>query len=245
MSNRQNRTGLFEMPNQPELPDLFLVALREAALQLRTHSVARVVAYDPATQTASLSGELLQVVKDLLTTPTPANPNPTNIQEPVLLQGIKVAWPTTAAGYLTFPLVPGDTGELHVQDRSIDQWRATGIPSDPVSAFIHMLGDSVFHPNIRPDANPIVPPTSLVATVLEGPLVHLGRLAVEPVLKGATVATAFTAYTTAVAAAGTAHAAIIPPTAISNAAFITALVTATAVLAGTIAAWPSIKVFTE
>lgn len=168
------------MPNEPELPDLFRVAMREAALQMRTHSIARVVTYDPATQTASLSVEILQVIKDLFSAATPNDPNPVNIQSPVLLQGVKVEVSgNTTNAYLSFPILPGTTGVLHVQDRSIDQWRATGIPSDPVSAFIHMLGDSTFHPGIAPDTNPITPPTSLVATVLEGPEVHMGRGAVD------------------------------------------------------------------
>ena len=51
MSDRQSRTGLFEMPNEPEIEDLFPIQLREASLQLKTHSIARVVAYDPVTQT--------------------------------------------------------------------------------------------------------------------------------------------------------------------------------------------------
>ena len=174
MADRQNRTGQFELPNKPELEDLFVVQLRACLLALRSHSVARVLAYDPATQTASLSVDILQIIKDHFTPPSVNNPNPTKAQTPVLLENIKVAWPRTSTGYITFPLVPNDTGELHVQDRSIDQWRLTGIPTDPKSAFLHMLGDSVFHPNLFPDANPITPPTSLVATVIEGPLINLG-----------------------------------------------------------------------
>jgi len=179
MADRSNRTGPYEKPNEPQLEDLFRVQLREMALQLRSHSVARVIAYDPATQTASVSVEILQVIKDHRKEPTPANPNPVSIQDPVVLEGIPVAWPRTSSAYLTFPLAPGDTGELHVQDRSIDLWRQAGAPVDPISAFIHMLGDAVFHPNIFPSTLPITPPTSLVATVVEGPEVHLGRGAVN------------------------------------------------------------------
>jgi len=178
MADRENRTGIYEMPNEPKMADFFRIQLRDAALQLRSHSVARVLAYNPATQTASLSVDILQIIKDHFTPPTPAFPNPVKPQAPVLLQNIKVAWPRTGTGYITFPLLPNDTGELHVQDRSIDQWRLTGIPSDPKSAFIHMLGDSVFHPNLFPDTMPIAPPTSLFATVIEGPAINLGPAAV-------------------------------------------------------------------
>jgi hypothetical protein len=43
MTTQEQRTGINEVPNNPELADLFRTQLREAALQLRTHSVARVV----------------------------------------------------------------------------------------------------------------------------------------------------------------------------------------------------------
>lgn len=245
MSDRANRTGLYEMPPSPELPDLFRVALRDMALQLATHSVAKVLAYNPTTQTVKVEVQALAVLRDNTAQATPGTPNPTTTLAPMVLNNLKVAWPRTAAGYLTFPLVPGDTGELHVQDRSIDLWRKSGVPTNPRSAFIHMLGDSVFHPNIHQDDDPITPPTSLAAAVLEGPLVNLGAKANEPLLKGATVSAAVTTYTSAVAAAFATWSAIVPPTVVSNAAFIAALGAANAALATTIPTWISTKVFTE
>ena len=176
MTARENRTGLYEMPLDPELPDMFRIALRSLELRSRSHSIARIVTYDATTQTANVLVDILQVVKDHITPPTEADPNPTKTLPPTPLNNIKVAFPRTSTGYLTFPVNPGDFGELHIQDRSIDLWRQTGLPSDPVSAFVHMLGDSVWHPNIFPDTLPL-PPTSLTATVLEGPTIRLGRSA--------------------------------------------------------------------
>ena len=80
MSSRENRTGIFEMPNTPELPDLFRVALRNLKLQLRTHTVATVTAYNPTTQKVSVTVDILQIIKDNYTPPTPTNPNPTKPQ---------------------------------------------------------------------------------------------------------------------------------------------------------------------
>lgn len=244
MTARENRTGPYEMPNEPGIPDMLRVDDRQAALLLNTHNVARVTSYNPVTQTASLSVEILQVVKDHFTQPTPQNPNPVNVQTPVQLVDIKVAWPRTSAGYLTFPLGPGDTGELHVQDRSIDLWRAAGAPTDPVSGFIHMLGDSVFHPNIRPDADAITPPTSLAATVLEGPLIFFGALADQPLLLGTGFGGPMVTYVTALNAASVVwNASLKDPAA--TVVFLNAQATATIAFFATISAWLSAKVFTE
>lgn len=176
MSARENRTGIFEMPNNPELPDLFRVALRNLKLQLRTHTVATVTAYDPTTQKATVTVDILQIIKDNFTPPTPADPNPTKAQAPVILADIPVAWTRTNSGYQTLPLNPGDTGELHVQDRSLEQWLKLGAATDPISAFTHSLADSVFHPTVHADNNPITPPTDQTAHVIEGiPFIKLGR----------------------------------------------------------------------
>lgn len=75
---------------------------------------------------------------------------------------------------------------------------------------------------------------------VSAPLIELATAPLEPLVLGTKLSNAFTAYGTAIAAAGVTHAASpkLPP---DNAAFITALVTATATLAGTIATWLSTK----
>jgi hypothetical protein len=245
VTDRSLRTGIYELDQEPELPDLFRVALRNQSLRTRTHTVARVVTYDPATQRVTVTVEVPQVIKDHVTPATPAKPNPVKTQDPVVLQSIPVAWPSTGTGYITFPLVPGDTGELHIQDRSLKLWLETGLPRDPVTAWTHSLADAVFHPGLRATPAPITPPTSLTATVVEGPLVNLGALANQPVLKGTLVAQAFTTYCTTVATAYAAWLLVVPPTAVSNGAFINALGGANASLLTSITSWPSLKVFTE
>lgn len=253
MSLDKNRTSVYGMPNQPELEHLIEVSMRQLALKLSSHSIARIAAstthptgYNPVTSTVSVVVESLQVIVDHFTPATPLVPNPVKIQTPVLLDNIKISIPRAAAGtaWMTLPWAIGDTGTLHVQDRSIDQWRLKGIPTDPVSMFVHFLADSVFHPDIAPDTVPLTPPPNPVAAVIEAPLIMWGALASEPVLKGATVASAFSTYTAAVAAAGVTHAGL-PTSAVANKAFITSLVAATATLATSIPNWPSVKVLTE
>lgn len=220
MGKRDNRTGVFELPTQPELNDLFRVALRSVVLSLRTHTVGTVISYNPATQRATVSVDILQVIKDFGREPTPADPNPTHTQDPVIVSDVPVAWPRTGAGFLTFPLVPGDKGELHVQDRTLSQWLALGQATDPVGAFTHSLTDSVFHPNIHPNTDPL-PPTDLTATVLDGDaLVKIGANAADFLAKATALVSAIDG---ALAAAIAAAAPIVPPSGDGGTAGFTAL----------------------
>jgi hypothetical protein len=181
--SREQRTGVFDLRETPKLEDLLQKLDRNLRVTIRTSTVGAIAAsaqqplgYDPATQLCSV------LVQQLTVTVNPDSPQgqaSTITQPPVLLVNVPVAWPRTNAGYLTFPLTPGDTGELIIQDRSLSEWRSKGIPVDPVDNWTHNRGDAVFHPGLHPDTNPL-PLTDQTATVLEGPPlagVKLGRAA--------------------------------------------------------------------
>jgi hypothetical protein len=172
---RENRTGVYEAAQQLSLTELFRVALRQLRLSMRTHTMAEVLDYDPATQLARVSVEILTVVADNSKAPSPSNPNPTFTQPPVILADIPVAWPRTSSGYLTFPLNEGDKGELHVQDRSIDAWLELGDAVDPIMAWTHSLADAVFHPHVFNSSDPISPATDQDAAVIEADQIKIGR----------------------------------------------------------------------
>lgn len=147
--------------------------MRNTKLGIRTAVPGKVVTYNASAQTATIQLEIIPV----LNTETGVQP-----QLPLKLVEIPVAWPRTSAGYLTLPLVPGDTGQLFICDRSIDKWTTQGVPVDPGFNHTHNLIDGVFYPGLHPDTTPIVPATSGTATVLEGPQIHIGQ--------GATIAIA-------------------------------------------------------
>lgn len=178
MSDRANRTGIYELLQSPELEDLIRVAVRNAAIEMRTHTMCTVTSYNPALQTVDVTVDMRQRIKDPSKLPTTADPNPTFLQEPAPLKGIPVAWPKTMKGYVTFELGKGDRGELHVQDRAIDGYVPAGLQAEPARHWTHDLADSVFHPTTIHATGAIVPPTSLTGTVIEGTLVRLGREAV-------------------------------------------------------------------
>ncbi len=179
MGNREQRAGPYEMPEDPKISDLFRSQIRNLRLALRTHTVCTVTAYNPTTQRVTVTVDILQVIKNNAITPSAANPAPTAVQDPVTLTNIPVAWPRTSSGYFTLPITPGDKGELHVQDRSLEAWLSLGTATDPVAAWTHNLADSVFHPAIFNAGDPITPPTDQTAAVIEGPLVKVGRNAVN------------------------------------------------------------------
>jgi len=183
MGNEQ-RTGVYDLRQNPQLADLFQAIGRNLRVTMRTSTVgaiapsdAQPLGYDAATQLCSV------LVQQLTVTRNPAKAQgagSTITQPPVLLTNVPVSWRRTNAAYLTLPLNIGDTGELIIQDRSLAEWRKLGIPVDPIDNWTHNRGDAVFHPGLHPDTNPIAPPTDQTAAVLEGPEidgVKLGRLA--------------------------------------------------------------------
>lgn len=250
---KEQRVGVFDLRDNPSLADLFAALDRNLRVTIRTATVVKVTAsaqqplgYDPATQLCSL---LVQQLGVTVNPDVPQGANSVTTQAPLLLVNVPVAWPRTAAGYLTFPLTIGDTGELIIQDRSLAEWRKKGFPVDPIDNWTHNRGDGVFHPGLHTDLpSDLLPSTSLTSTVLEGPDIagiQLGRLAASPLVKGTQLAAAFNAYSTAIAAAFTAWGNAGPPTPISNGAFIVALSAATVALQVSIAGWLSTKVLTQ
>lgn len=171
-----------------------LLEQRERNLQLSL-CVARpasVIAYDPTQQRAQLQLGLL---------PVKLIGDDEIVQAPVMIPGVPVSWLGGASGYVTTPLLPNDTGTVLFFDRAMSQWLLQGIPTDPINGRTHNLGDCVFLPGLRNTTNMITPPTSLAATVVEGPLVHLGAGATLGVVIGSLLHTYLTAMITA---AGTA-----------------------------------------
>ncbi len=167
------RTGPYELSSEPDLAELFRLAVRKLQLEMRTHTVGTVVSYNPATQTADVSVDILQVVRDNNKPPSRQDPAPSITQPPIILKGIPVHFQGTQTAYATQPIKTGDKGELHVNDRSIQKWLLSGTQDDPERMWTHTLSESVFYPAPLPAPNKL-PPTDLTAHVLEGPLVKLG-----------------------------------------------------------------------
>lgn len=190
MSATDDRDVLDAGAAKVTLADLFERSERRQDLRLRVAAPARVATYNATTQRADLVLELLPIVTEAGGLEVP--------REPVPLPQVPVAWPRTAAGYLTLPLAPGDTGLVVFADRGMSKWLREGAPGDPVLGRAHDLADGVFYPGLHADVAPIVPPTSQVAAVLEGPQINLGVGAAQAVA----LAEALHAYLTGLFAVG-------------------------------------------
>lgn len=169
-------------------------------------------------------------------------------------------------------LEPGDEVLLVTCEREVWPWYATGQPHDPQSERMHDPTDTIALPWLSALTRAVTarqPGTmwlgredaSAGITITTGPLpgtttvegtgpgsIVLGSAAVSPVVLYTPHAAAFATWAGAVATAGATHAGVAPPTAVSNGAFITSLVSATATLATAIAAAPtmgSVKVLAE
>lgn len=212
-------------------------------LEQRTHTVGTVLSFNSATRRARISVDILAIVRDEAAETPPGQPQATTVREAVILDSVPVHFDEGDQGGVTFPVATGTKVELHVQDRSIDRWlQQAGAQGAPAALWTHALADAVAYPTTihAPD------PVDMTATVVKAAaLIKLGAAAASPLVKGEQLQAALTAYTSAVSAAGATHASVVPPTAITNGIFITALVAATATLAGSIAGLVSTKAVTE
>ena len=156
------------MPAEPTLADLLRHTAREVKLQIRTHAPATVISYDAARQTVRVRVDHLltkPVISAADTARTLQQQPGSRLDEagesivlaPVILDGVPVAWLSTSTASFVLPMSPGDTGQIHVSDRSLDTWRdgVSGEAVDPVSATTHQLRSAVFVPGLRTRANPI------------------------------------------------------------------------------------------
>lgn len=167
-------TGVFDLPKEPSETDLLRFAQREAQIETRTSTMGKVLSFDPSTCTAAISVEIPQIVRV---------PNTTKhtLGKPFIVARMPVYFPADQNGkILTWPILPGQTGEIHVQDRDPAQWLKSGAYTDPISRATHWLSFGVFHPGIAP--SPVTQahgPVDLTATVLNGSSqVKLGKNAV-------------------------------------------------------------------
>lgn len=203
----ENRTGLYALPADPELADLYRVWGRKIGLAIRTAVPGTVTVYDPSTQEASVTVDYLEIQRVTQQIPGAPDPSETNAvlpKAPLLLTKVPVCpvGSGNGTGYLTFPILPGCTGVLLVLDRSKDTWvnRTASVPVDPVKSSIHDLADCVFFPGLTDRLHRISVPTDLTAAVLEASLIKLGRNAVQHVA----IAEALVAAVDALLAAGVA-----------------------------------------
>lgn len=185
------------MTQDPDLGQLLAETIAATRGPMKVAIPATVVAYNPALQTVTVKPTVMGRYQDPDSGGLIPFPLPT-------ISNVPVAFPSSTGFAITWPLTPGDTVFLVCADRSIDEWKSTGLPENlPIHTRRFDLTDAVAIPGIRSFADPI-PATgwSATALVIEGLDVRLGSsVATSPV----TLEPLLQAWITALSAWLTAH----------------------------------------
>lgn len=113
--------------------DALSALIEERLSEVHTGQPARVVAYDPATNRATVQPMVPKALADGTPLPAPA------------VQSVPVVWSQGGGATITMPLAPGDTVWLAHGSRSLDGW-ASGDNSAPDDPRMHDLSDCVAIP---------------------------------------------------------------------------------------------------
>ena len=121
-------------------PDLITViqdAIRYHLGEVNTAIPARILSYDPATQSAEIQPLIKRRYKD------------GQVIDRAPITGVPVVFPAAGGGIITFPVQEGDTVLAIFSQRSIDRWvRGDGEPVDPGDNRKHDISDAMAIPGL-------------------------------------------------------------------------------------------------
>jgi len=129
--------------NEPDILDLLQAHFDGAQAGQHGPMFAEVTAYDHTTQAAD--------VRPLVRLPVDG----TFVDAPIIHK-IRVRWPGAGDFAITFPLAPGDVGELVPLAADFSNWIASGTKNqDAATEGRYQLRSCVFKPLYRPLSNPL------------------------------------------------------------------------------------------
>lgn len=156
----------------PDLGQLLADTIAAARGAMKVAIPATVVSYNATLQSVTVKPTVMGRYQDIETGGLVPFPLPT-------IANVPVAFPSSTGFAITWPLTPGDTVFLVCADRSLDEWKSTGLPENvPLHTRRFDLTDAVAIPGLRPFTSPI-PATgwSAAALVIEGLDIRLGSSA--------------------------------------------------------------------
>ena len=106
---------------------------------------AKVMSYDKDAQQADIKPLIKRVIRTRLGSPVE--------EELPIIPGVPVAFPGANGFFISFPVVPGDTGMLIFCERNIDRWRENGNDVNPGDQRCHGLAGATFHPGLKTRSN--------------------------------------------------------------------------------------------
>jgi hypothetical protein len=148
-------------------PDLFQVIteiVRWQLAELNTAIPARVLSYDPATQSADVQPLLKRRLKN------------GQVLSRAAITGVPVVFPAAGGGIITFPIQAGDTVLLIFSQRSIDRWvQSDGGEVDPLDNRMHAISDAIAIPGLTSFPNALSGDTDRVIIKFQGAQIALAR----------------------------------------------------------------------
>lgn len=172
----------------PELGELLLELMAAVKGSMAACLPAKVLTYNPVDQTATVKPAITGRYHDpeleaLIPAPLP------------VIAKVPVAFPSGGGFSITWPLLPDDDVLLVFADRSLDEWKSTGLPENlPADTRRFDLTDAIAIPAVKPPVRPISPAGVFAsAMVIHGADIRLGSSAAASPVALAPLLSAFLA----------------------------------------------------
>lgn len=162
------------MPLRVEDGELLRRVLDSRVQDVWTTFPARVVTYDPATQTADLEPQIRRTL--------PTEDGDTDTEDLPVIPNVPIQFPRGGGDTyaITWKLQADDFVWVHVCTVAIGNWRRTGEVSDPGDVRTHSLGSCFAVPGAAPNSKTLDQANdSDHALVIEAPLIKLGKDATD------------------------------------------------------------------
>lgn len=129
------------------LADVLDANARTTSSRIHTSLPGKVVAYNPATNTADIQICVKAPFFDL--------DGGREYDEMPTLPSVPIIWPRGGGFVMTLPIGPGDFVWLMFSELALAEWRSTGQLSEPTDARRHSLGYPYAIPGAFPDTSPM------------------------------------------------------------------------------------------
>lgn len=143
-SEMRRGSGRMSFEQTPTLTEVIDGLVERHLYEMHTSLPVEIVSYDHGKNLATVQPVLKRKFKS----------EAASITLPVIAN-VPVAFPRMGDGHLRFPINTGDTGQLIINERSIDGWQVAGGIVDPQDTRKHALSDGVFYPGLAPDSKPM------------------------------------------------------------------------------------------
>jgi len=132
----------------PDLAEFLSRRMDDISARINCLTMGTIISFNATNQTAVVSVNFQKVIKGVNPTDNIGEVSDMVVNYPTLVN-VPVAFMNGGGGYLTFPIIPGDSCILLFCDRDMDIWFATGQVTPPNSERLHDINDAVALIGIR------------------------------------------------------------------------------------------------